>query len=162
IYDPATDSWTTGPSLPTGRYGMGTGVISDVLYVVGGHRNDLGINVAATEALRADWSAKAPMPNGGRSDINSAVANGKLYVMDGNGGGGGNNTTIVEAYDPTTDSWIPRASKPSNQNSAATGVIGGLIYVAGGGSPGILTTTLAYDPVADAWSSKASMPTARV
>src|SRR5437870_9266372 len=133
--------------------------------VIAGNVLTIGLAVllaGRVEALPVGWSARALMPNGGRSDVNAAVANGVLYVTDGNGGRGGNNTTIVEAYDPATDSWSSKAPKPSNQNSAAIGVINGTIYVAGGGTPGVTATTLAYDPASDTLSSKASMPTARV
>ncbi len=41
IYDPATDSWTIGPSLQTGRYQFGAEYFDGRLYVVGG-RNEAG------------------------------------------------------------------------------------------------------------------------
>jgi N-acetylneuraminic acid mutarotase len=36
VYDPATDTWTVGAALPTGRNGFGVAVVNDTLYVIGG------------------------------------------------------------------------------------------------------------------------------
>ena len=36
IYDPATDSWSMGPDIPTGRHGLVGEVIDNTLYTVGG------------------------------------------------------------------------------------------------------------------------------
>ncbi len=36
IYDPATDTWTTGPDMPTGRWGLRTSVVDGKIYVIGG------------------------------------------------------------------------------------------------------------------------------
>ena len=35
-YDPSTNSWTTKASLPTPRAGLAVGVVSGILYAVGG------------------------------------------------------------------------------------------------------------------------------
>jgi hypothetical protein len=36
VYDPETDTWTMGTSMPTSRYGMRGAVVDDCLYVIGG------------------------------------------------------------------------------------------------------------------------------
>ena len=36
VYDPQTDSWTTGASMPTARYNLGVAVVNDTLYALGG------------------------------------------------------------------------------------------------------------------------------
>ena len=36
VYDPATDSWTTGRDMPTGRWGLRTSVVDGKIYVIGG------------------------------------------------------------------------------------------------------------------------------
>jgi len=35
-YDPATDAWTTEPSMPTARVGLATGVVGSRLFAIGG------------------------------------------------------------------------------------------------------------------------------
>ncbi len=36
VYDPATDTWTSGASVPTERSGFGVAVVNDLFYVIGG------------------------------------------------------------------------------------------------------------------------------
>ena len=36
VYDPATDTWTTAPDMPTGRYGAYSSVLDGKIYVFGG------------------------------------------------------------------------------------------------------------------------------
>ncbi len=36
IYDPATDTWTTAPDMPTGRFGPRSSVVDGKIYVIGG------------------------------------------------------------------------------------------------------------------------------
>jgi len=43
IYDPASDSWTFGASMPTIRVNFGVAVVNDTLYAIGGGRSDNAI-----------------------------------------------------------------------------------------------------------------------
>ena len=36
IYDPETDTWSTGTAMPTSRYGLGVAIVNDVVYAIGG------------------------------------------------------------------------------------------------------------------------------
>jgi N-acetylneuraminic acid mutarotase len=36
VYDPETDTWTTAPDMPTGRFGLRTSVVGGKIYVIGG------------------------------------------------------------------------------------------------------------------------------
>jgi N-acetylneuraminic acid mutarotase len=36
VYNPQTDSWTTGTSMPTARYDLGVAVVNDTIYAMGG------------------------------------------------------------------------------------------------------------------------------
>jgi N-acetylneuraminic acid mutarotase len=36
VYDPATDTWTTAPDMPTRRFGLRTSVVNGKIYVIGG------------------------------------------------------------------------------------------------------------------------------
>jgi hypothetical protein len=40
VYNPASDSWINGTSMPTNRVNFGVAVINDTIYVVGGHTYD--------------------------------------------------------------------------------------------------------------------------
>lgn len=36
VYDTKTDTWTSGPSMPTARHGLAAPAIGDKIYVIGG------------------------------------------------------------------------------------------------------------------------------
>ena len=68
----------------------------------------------------------------------------------------------VEAYDPATDTWIPKADMPTARNSLSTSVVGDRIYAIGGSQAGKgISTVEVYDPATDTWTQRADMPTAR-
>jgi N-acetylneuraminic acid mutarotase len=52
IYDPISNSWTTGPTEPTARYGGAGGIANGILYATGGY-NPSGV---------IDWSLDAFNP----------------------------------------------------------------------------------------------------
>jgi|ERR1022692_3466260 len=47
-YNPATKAWTTKASMPTARYGLAAGVVTRILYAVGGNNGNV---VHAAEAF---------------------------------------------------------------------------------------------------------------
>ena len=71
----------------------------------------------------------------------------------------------VEEYDPTTETWTPKADMPTKRSALATSVVGPQIYAIGGTAvvqgPG-LSTVERYDPASNTWSNETDMPTARV
>jgi N-acetylneuraminic acid mutarotase len=84
-YDPTSNAWTAKAPMPTPRVHAAIGVISGILYVVGGDsENDKNANgpVEAYDPIRNVWTAKAPMPTN-RSRFGVGVANGILYAVGG-------------------------------------------------------------------------------
>lgn len=47
-YDPKTDSWTVGTSIPSGRLDFGVAMINDAIYVIGGFTPEVGNSAIAT------------------------------------------------------------------------------------------------------------------
>ena len=92
----------------------------------------------------------------------TCVVDGIIYVIGGivRSEGKASHISTVEAYDPATDTWTPRADMPTGRSLLSTCVVDGIIYVIGGWAPA-LATVEAYDPGTDTWTSKAPMPTAR-
>jgi N-acetylneuraminic acid mutarotase len=43
VYNPQTDTWTSGQSIPTARHGFGVAVVNDTLYCIGGGSTNLNV-----------------------------------------------------------------------------------------------------------------------
>ncbi|MBI2940469.1 MAG: hypothetical protein HYY04_08530 [Chloroflexi bacterium] len=127
--------------------------------------------VAADEPRRSSaevgdlvWATHARLPTG-REGLGVAVSSsGDIYAIGGYNYFFGGTLSVVEAYDPGTNTWTTRASMPTARDRlGVTGATNGKIYAIGGHSSGdnSLATVGEYDPAADTWTIRASMPTAR-
>ena len=47
VYDPETDTWTSGKPMPTTRYGLGVAVINDTIYAIGGREGWISWPISA-------------------------------------------------------------------------------------------------------------------
>ena len=106
------------------------------------------------------WTRKADMPNA-ITYHSASVVNGKIYVI---GGGKDEALSIVEEYNPATDTWTRKADMPTPRCSLSTSVVNGKIYAIGGGTTGLVSLSVVeeYNPATDTWTKKADMPTARL
>ena len=69
------------------------------------------------------------------------------------------NTADVNAYDPETDTWTPRAPLPEPRFNHSALELGGKIYVLGGYLEGQeRRDVFVYDPAADSWSEGPELP----
>jgi N-acetylneuraminic acid mutarotase len=105
------------------------------------------------------WATKANMPTP-RGLLSTSVVDGIIYAIGG-GSGPYSNFSIVEAYDPKTDTWTTKANMPTPRANVSTCVVDGIIYAIGGGWAPALSTVEAYDPVTDTWTTKTPMLTPR-
>lgn len=138
FYDPSSNSWGTGASMPAMRLDVAAAAANGKLYVFGG-RGGVGADPPTTSVYEYNpasnsWAAKASMPTA-RMGAVAVSLNGLIYVI-----GGMTSTSIlntVEVYDPASDKWAARESMPSRRAAASAFVINNKIYVAGGrGSDG--------------------------
>lgn len=133
VYDPTTNTWTTGSSMPTARAYAAAVEINGQLYVVGGTPT----GTSYTGALEVydpgtdTWTSKAPMPTP-RQLLVVAAVNGLLYAIGGDPGDGTPDTVVNEVYDPATDTWTTDAPMPTSRYGMASGVINATVYVVGG------------------------------
>ena len=153
--------WIANASLPTPRWGLGTGVVNGILYAVGGYNGGALGTVEAYDPATNSWRARAAMPTP-RYGLAVGVVNGILYAVGGDTtdaeSGFGVSVATVEAYDPTANSWTTKASLRTPRGDLAIGVVNGILYAVGGDGTG---TVEAYNPTADSWATRASMPTPR-
>jgi len=117
----------------------------------------------APQGEGGEWAKKADMPTA-RVDTSSAVVNGKIYVIGGGATWNGPALSVVEEYNPTTDTWMKKADMSNARQVPSSVAVKGKIYTIGGSQDGGLTsvpTIEEYDPVTDRWVKKADMPTPR-
>ncbi len=155
-YDPKTDSWTRKADMPTARRWPAACAVDGIIYVIGGG----GMFGPVTNVVEAydpktdTWVPKARLSSS-RSFLAACAVDGIIYAIGGGTGatmGGLNRLAKVEAYDPKTDRWTPKASLPIPMWWHAASAVNGLIYVF------FLKDTFAYDPKADRWTRKALIP----
>lgn len=163
IYDPSTDSWTSGSSIPLGVYAAGAGVIGSKLYVAAGQKEDGNVDTLQIyDAATQMWSQGPSMPDASAAPA-AGVINGKLYVAGGMNAANIDTVNTLRIFDPQSNSWTTGPAMPTGRAGAAGAVVDGRLYVIGGGfSTGQFSNAVeAYDPVANSWSVKAAIPTAR-
>lgn len=162
-YDPITDSWTTKAPMSTPRYGLGVGVITDMIYAVGGV---IGTNppVEVYDHVGNTWTPFAT--SSGRELLGVGVVNDIIYAVGGSTDGT-NNLSTLETYDPVTDSWTTETPMPTPRGGLGVGVINGIFYAVGGQLGDIQPKDPAprafesYSPLTNKWDSEPSMPTGR-
>lgn len=174
IYDPATDSWQSGPSMPTPRRFTGAAPgIDGKIYVFGGYKNH-GVyadNVEVYDPETQLWEARRPMPFTRSCFAVQAGIDGKIYVFGGHvptpDGLFMDETATVQAYDPLTDTWETKTPMPSRRARMASTVgLDGKIYLIGGvidfaSSKANLTKVEKYDPLNDQWENMPDLQTPR-
>ncbi|MBN2593580.1 MAG: hypothetical protein JXA81_08750 [Sedimentisphaerales bacterium] len=117
-----------------------------------------------TTAAQDIWTKKADMPIA--TSLHSVgVVDGKIYVIGGTDNiyGWADYWSTVWEYDPSTDTWTPKADMPAGRARLCASVVDGKIYAIGG-SPhrdSDIATVEMYEPATDTWTRKADMPRAR-
>jgi N-acetylneuraminic acid mutarotase len=98
-YDPVTDTWAPKASLPVSNSYFGACVVDNIIYICGGNA---GSRVFAYDAVTDEWLEKAAMPKI-RYGLSAEVVNGNIYAIGGGVGWPPSPLSIVEKYDPTSD-----------------------------------------------------------
>jgi N-acetylneuraminic acid mutarotase len=167
VYDPATDTWTQHAQMPTPRVISSAGVVDGKIYVIGGAPSVFSRaykTVEEYDPATDTWTRKEDMPTA-RCTHSAGVVDGKIYAIGGMVGGPTPWTglSVVEAYDPATDTWTRKADMPTGILCHSVSAVDGKIYSMGGGTSNTdaVATLEEYDPITDTWTRKANMPTAR-
>ena len=173
IYQPGTDTWSAGPSLPEARHHVTLLAGAEHLFAIGGYFGSItgGIwQIRDTVWRLRDnrWQPTAPLPEG-RAEMTSAVIHGALHLVGGrvrqSPGSSRNNyrDTADHLLLPPGETQWQRAHPASvARNSAAGGFLAGRLYVTGGrNDSGNLTLTEAWDPTTDTWETCAPLPQAQ-
>jgi hypothetical protein len=181
IYDPSSNTWTTGASMPWSAGSVSTALIDGVIYAAGGivTAGYTVSNCAAYDIATDTWSTLPSMPDSGRNHA-AAGTDGELFWVFG-GRRGGNFVTngywSIMVFDPATSTWTwngePGSSLPNfPQRRGGMGKavwLRGEFYVFGGetlddpgANPnGVFDRVDVFNPLTNTWRLEAQMPNAR-
>ncbi|MGH9284367.1 MAG: malectin domain-containing carbohydrate-binding protein, partial [Acidimicrobiales bacterium] len=165
IYDPATDSFTQGSPMPSGR-GRGAGGVASHggrIYYSGGLSNGTVVPWFDVYDPVADTWAQLPDMPRARDHFHAAAVNGRFYVTGGRAKEINATITATDAFDFGTAVWVTGlAPLPTARGGFAAAVLGReLIVIGGEGGGRTFSTVEAYDTSTNNWRALAPMPTAR-
>ncbi len=153
-----------GGIAATGGWTLGDQVGTNTLTVTAEGSGIAGNPVTFTATGVGEfWTRLTYLPTP-RMNLSAASVNGVLYAMGGitvQWYGADPPNATVEAYDPVTNAWTPRAPMPTPRASFGVGVINGVLYAVGGWQSGPVGAVEAYNPATNTWAAKAPLPTPR-
>lgn len=166
IYDPATDSWSRGPSLPEERRRGGAGAVihQDKLYVVcgiiNGHWDGHVAWLDAYDFSTGEWHRLPDAPRA-RDHFQAAVIGDRLYVAGGRRSSAATREVFsllepgVDVFDITARRWSTlEAPLPTPRAGTASIAVDGRLIVAGGETwlqPTAHSEVERFDPATGQW-----------
>ena len=114
------------------------------------------LNLVSPCYAQSPWTTKSPMPTA-RYVLTSSVVNGKIYAI---GGDADYRASVVEAYDPLTNTWASKANMPMGRGGGTSSVVNGRIYYMGGRlsyNGANISSVIEYDATTNTWATKANM-----
>ncbi|MFP4229423.1 MAG: Kelch repeat-containing protein, partial [Salinivenus sp.] len=167
-FDPATETWSTGPDLPDPRHHIVLATVGDTAYGFGGF---VGENLDQdgfqfrddVYAFGGDeWTRIGSLPTPLGETVSLSV-DGRIHLVTGSLHGDDTGPTGRHlVYDPEADAWDTARPAPTARSSATGAVIDGRLYVAGGRTTQDGVTNLGalerYDPESDTWTELRPLP----
>ena len=164
IYDPATNSWTSGAPMINPRGDSVAEALNGKIYVTSGGNSYGGGMISQTDIydpVSDTWSSGTPIPLPVRNAASAAVG-GKLYVISGLDQIPNTLRPDVQVYDPAMNSWSFAAPFPGPRQLHEAGNINGKIFVSSGNDASSFPLpTFIYDPSTNVWTAAAAAPTQR-
>ena len=140
VYDPVTDTWTTGSPVPTAVGGYASAVVDGKFYVISGSVNESAMtNLTQIYDPKTDkWSFGASIPMSVTAAAAGATTGEKaakaIYVIGGANAKYPLNAQITnQVYFPETNSWSTAASMPIDRAGSTGAFVNDTLYVMGGG-----------------------------
>ncbi len=165
-YDVRADTWAPGPPLPGPRASGSLKRVDRHLHFIGGYLADRITGSASHWVLDLDggtsWRPAATLPDP-RGHLGGVEIGGRLYVIGGafHHDPNPDDVTLVQRYDPGTDSWTRLADlpRPLSHAEPSTFAVDGQVIVVGGRDfnnaerrpTEAVRSILVYDPAANLW-----------
>jgi|GEM_PF-1227499 len=141
VYDPSSDAWEPGPSLPEPRMAPAVECVDGDLYVFGGYCDGTFVDdVYRLDAGSGEWEELTLMGTR-RRDFPTIVADRTVYAFGGVRDGTRTRedgeeieryTAACEAYDVDADEWTPLPDLPQEKAWAGAALVDGRLFVLGG------------------------------
>jgi hypothetical protein len=150
FYDPAADSWSSGPPLPDPRHHLAAAAIGETLYVSGGSPSGRELETPTPQLWAlpgpdGDWESLEPLPQP-RWGHRLVAVDERLFAVGGQPG------PQVQIYEPGRG-WSLGAPIPEVRDHLGVVALDGEIWVLGGRDEDRELTARVdvYDPEEDAW-----------
>ncbi len=171
IYDPMTNQWSLGAPMPLAVTHMGSVVVDNAIWIVGGFSGDHpGVatdRVQIYNTLSDSWEDGPSLPNP-RGSGAAVYNNGKIHFF---GGLLPDRRTDVGEHlvldlANMNDGWQSAADMPDPRNHHSGASVNGLVYAIGGqfghdGGTEDQNFLDVYDPSSDTWERLANLPSDR-
>lgn len=167
-YDPATNKWHIGSTLPTPRFGFAAVELDEQIYTIGGRNDTSVLSVVERYDPNSDsWKKLSNLPTG-RWNLMAAAVGDRIYTIGGITGIGDQRYSVdlVEVYDPVRDEWTELDRAPFRRSGASTAVLFDNIFVIGGrpeagGATSITGRVDKFNPTTQAWDQASPLSEAR-
>jgi N-acetylneuraminic acid mutarotase len=162
IYDPGSDSWTTGPGLPAALHHASAVTYDGEAVVIGGFIPGAELTSQQSDrvyALRGGTWERLPSLNHPRAAAAAAVVGDKIVVVGGQADG--KLVPQTEVFDG--ERWTDAAEIPTPREHLAAASDGRYLYAVGGRDLSADKSSTAlerYDPADDSWTELDGMPQA--
>jgi Kelch motif protein len=133
IYDPATNSWSTGAPMPTALSESRACVVGTQIYVFGGtNGTNYQPSILMYNTASSSWTAKSPMRIT-RYAFDCATVDGKVFFVGGfEFSPTGTIIGPVERYDPFVETWSTPSRLQTPRYTLSASVVGRRIFTIGG------------------------------
>lgn len=139
IYNPQTDTWTTGATPPLPMHHFQAVSYDGKIYVMGaltgGYPDEDPIpNVYIYDPGKDEWTKGPAIPKDRRRGAAGAIAyKDKIYLVGGiQNGHIGDHVRWFDSFDPKTGEWEKLADAPRYRDHFQAAIIDGKLYAAGG------------------------------
>ncbi|TGZ51790.1 hypothetical protein CRM22_010718 [Opisthorchis felineus] len=158
VYDPARNTWHSGPNMECRRATLGVAVLNGRIYAVGGFDGNAGLNTAEVlDLCSGSWRFISPM-SCRRSSVGAGALDGKIYAVGGYDGIARRCLSSVECYDPVANTWTPIADMTCRRSGPAVGELNNRLYAVGGhDGPVVRNTSEVYSPETGTWQRIADL-----